>query len=139
MVAEGRSVMHLPLLQRKGLLQQALATAGKTSVLYQGELPAKAELLDQRVAGAPRRLLGSRRRVVRSPSPLELRDSSPSTFIRSTGPERGSTCGERSRRAVFLRGCDTDLAVAADGIAKFVAKPWHCVLSACALGPRNSY
>ncbi|MEJ8837736.1 ATP-dependent DNA ligase [Ramlibacter sp. AN1133] len=47
MVAEGRSVMELPLLERKALLREALAGASKTSVLYQGELPARAELLSQ--------------------------------------------------------------------------------------------
>lgn len=49
MVKEGSSVMHLPLLERKSLLMEALAGAGKTTVLYQGELPARAELLQELV------------------------------------------------------------------------------------------
>jgi bifunctional non-homologous end joining protein LigD len=48
-VMNGESVMHLPLMERKALLAGALAQAGKTTVLYQGEFPAQAELLQQMV------------------------------------------------------------------------------------------
>lgn len=47
LVKEGGSVMHLPLMQRKAMLQEALAEAGKTTVLYQGEFPAQEELLQE--------------------------------------------------------------------------------------------
>jgi ATP-dependent DNA ligase len=47
LVREGRSVMRLPLLERKALLKEALGTAGNTTVLYQSELPAKSELVHE--------------------------------------------------------------------------------------------